>query len=567
MARRYIATFLCIQFVLLGGTRLVFAQEVGVFWDRGGVPHDSINLGDNELGAATEGQEPEITPAEDNDVPGTYYYSWDTSRAWSNNNVPGDELGEELSLHVYVSHHSYYTTNSPKYEPVVDSLPIRISTGNYRVAGLTVGGSDFKDSVPSNYPNNYVWEGTGGFPVPLTPVGGELHIVGGSLFVDNSAIQKDVYIGGDKFGPNYAEGQPEGTLLIEGSGMMATTNSFWLGDRGRGILILKDQARLAASVFPGTGHLSVGEDLGHGSIEISDNAQLFVSLMDIRNGNITQTGGLVSTLRNPQSIILGAPRVLVSDAPATYEHVGGEVQVGVLSISDEDVRGNYNQTGGRLCILERLSLANAPNSHPNSYTLDDAEPSTIATLLFALGTLQDDSAYVEVSTEASFRVVSGRVQLDVSDLLLWTPDGQIREDLIIINAEFESAAFGSVELVESSTATSDILGSTLEYINYTNRGTGLHLHTDSEGRHWGLAIRYFPNMNGKTDVTVRTTLLGDVDCDNDVDEGDFNIMAGNWGTTEFATWEMGDFSGDGKVDIADHSLMAGNWQVSYNEEE
>jgi hypothetical protein len=52
---------------------------------------------------------------------------------------------------------------------------------------------------------------------------------------------------------------------------------------------------------------------------------------------------------------------------------------------------------------------------------------------------------------------------------------------------------------------------------------------------------------------------GDTDRDGDVDLVDLGNLAGAYGMTSGATWEMGDFNGDGDVDLSDLGALAGNY--------
>jgi hypothetical protein len=74
-------------------------------------------------------------------------------------------------------------------------------------------------------------------------------------------------------------------------------------------------------------------------------------------------------------------------------------------------------------------------------------------------------------------------------------------------------------------------------------------------------------LNLIDDVTVEfsmpvTQLPGDANGDGAVNVGDLGILAGNYGTTSGATWEMGDFNGDGAVNVGDLGILAGNYGSS-----
>jgi hypothetical protein len=70
------------------------------------------------------------------------------------------------------------------------------------------------------------------------------------------------------------------------------------------------------------------------------------------------------------------------------------------------------------------------------------------------------------------------------------------------------------------------------------------------------------NDAGGAHVLVALTFKGDANVDQAVDVGDLGILAGNWGTTEGATWDQADFTGDGAVDVGDLGILAGNWGAS-----
>jgi len=71
-----------------------------------------------------------------------------------------------------------------------------------------------------------------------------------------------------------------------------------------------------------------------------------------------------------------------------------------------------------------------------------------------------------------------------------------------------------------------------------------------------LSIAYNPN-----DITIQMKLLypGDANLDGQVDVGDLGILAGNYGMTSGAYWELGDFNADGMVDVGDLGMLAGNY--------
>jgi autotransporter-associated beta strand protein len=67
------------------------------------------------------------------------------------------------------------------------------------------------------------------------------------------------------------------------------------------------------------------------------------------------------------------------------------------------------------------------------------------------------------------------------------------------------------------------------------------------------AVTYFSN-----NVRVTAALPGDVDLDDEVGPGDFNLLASNFGKTG-QTWSTGDLDGDGLVGPADFNLLASSF--------
>ncbi len=76
-----------------------------------------------------------------------------------------------------------------------------------------------------------------------------------------------------------------------------------------------------------------------------------------------------------------------------------------------------------------------------------------------------------------------------------------------------------------------------------------------------------PNTPLVVSIPTIPEIPGDANRDGYVNELDAQAMAGGWGTSPGATWEMGDFDKDGDVDAADASILAANWGYDYWTEE
>jgi hypothetical protein len=78
------------------------------------------------------------------------------------------------------------------------------------------------------------------------------------------------------------------------------------------------------------------------------------------------------------------------------------------------------------------------------------------------------------------------------------------------------------------------------------------------------ATSVFPSGNTSAggDFVLRLTALGgDVDCDGDVDDRDYEILQDNFGAG--TTWSEGDCDGDGDVDLSDFGILNGNFGTNY----
>ncbi|MBN1943982.1 MAG: hypothetical protein JW849_11875 [Phycisphaerae bacterium] len=63
-----------------------------------------------------------------------------------------------------------------------------------------------------------------------------------------------------------------------------------------------------------------------------------------------------------------------------------------------------------------------------------------------------------------------------------------------------------------------------------------------------------------------TSLIGDVNLDNTVDQLDLEILQENYGLTTGATWMQGDLNGDGAVDSLDYTLLMDHFGESIETE-
>ena len=88
---------------------------------------------------------------------------------------------------------------------------------------------------------------------------------------------------------------------------------------------------------------------------------------------------------------------------------------------------------------------------------------------------------------------------------------------------------------------------------------------------WGANQSGSIGSGNYNEVYFRNTLLeivaGDANRDGIVNDADAAVLAANWQTSSYATWEMGDFNGDGRIDDIDATLLATNWQSGINEAE
>ena len=74
-------------------------------------------------------------------------------------------------------------------------------------------------------------------------------------------------------------------------------------------------------------------------------------------------------------------------------------------------------------------------------------------------------------------------------------------------------------------------------------------------------VTVLPGTTGYVSASVTNPLLGDLDCDGDVDLSDLAQLLGSYGMTGGAEYEDGDLDGDGDVDLSDLAALLGNYGI------
>lgn len=82
-----------------------------------------------------------------------------------------------------------------------------------------------------------------------------------------------------------------------------------------------------------------------------------------------------------------------------------------------------------------------------------------------------------------------------------------------------------------------------------------------------LAVRPYTGQSStsETGEETPTTLVGDVNLDNIVNEQDEEILLENFGMTTGAVWAQGDLNGDGAVDHLDYTLLRDHYGEALGE--
>jgi hypothetical protein len=74
------------------------------------------------------------------------------------------------------------------------------------------------------------------------------------------------------------------------------------------------------------------------------------------------------------------------------------------------------------------------------------------------------------------------------------------------------------------------------------------------------------DLNGDQYVLVRSTVIGDADCNGTAEFADLEIMTAFWQNPSGSTWDMADFDGNGVVEFADLEILTAHWQAFYTPE-
>ena len=353
---------------------------------------------------------------------GTEDSRWGTAANWNIDMVPGSGLDDG----VFINFHRYFVDpGKDLLNFAVDKVPVILDPGE------SVEVLVRRFHVGNNQSNNLPM-----FSLPSVRSEGTLCHKSGKMLFDPKPASEDFNIGGWGFASPGDCRNCTGTLRLEESASCVTLNSVWVGTAdATGNLEVRGDAVFVS--LEGSGHLALGTLGGEANIVVDGNGLLKFGIGELVNGVMRIKGGIILS----PNFRVGFEKLAAEESTtsSTLLQTGGEYQ-GIITIEgSEDHTAEYLQTGGRMAgrlIVRGQGL----------YELDGG------TLLIAVNPTQATEAEYAAATEGGELIIaSGKLQLDVTDILAAVEANPFVEGLLIKDGSFPNDAFSSIEIVTSET--------------------------------------------------------------------------------------------------------------------